>query len=41
VSPKAILITGGAGYPGSHVPLQLLARAEQVVAIDNLSAPRR
>jgi UDP-glucose 4-epimerase len=33
---KAILVTGGAGYIGSHVLLQLLARGERVVVIDNL-----
>jgi UDP-glucose 4-epimerase len=36
VSHKAILITGAAGYIGSHVLLQLQSRGEQVVAIDNL-----
>jgi UDP-glucose 4-epimerase len=36
VSQKAILITGGAGYIGSHALLQLQARGEHVVAIDNL-----
>ena len=36
MSQKAILITGAAGYIGSHVLLQLQARGEQVVAIDNL-----
>jgi UDP-glucose 4-epimerase len=36
VSPRAILITGGAGYIGSHVLLQLQSRGEHVVAIDNL-----
>ena len=33
---KAILITGGAGYIGSHVLMQLQSRAERVVALDNL-----
>ncbi|TLZ13020.1 MAG: UDP-glucose 4-epimerase GalE [Gammaproteobacteria bacterium] len=33
----AILITGGAGYIGSHVALQLRARGERVVALDDLS----
>jgi UDP-glucose 4-epimerase len=33
---KTILVTGGAGYIGSHVLLQLLARGERVVVIDNL-----
>jgi UDP-glucose 4-epimerase len=36
VSHKAILVTGAAGYVGSHVLLQLRARGEQVVALDNL-----
>jgi UDP-glucose 4-epimerase len=34
---KAILVTGGAGYIGSHVLLQLRARGERTVVIDNLS----
>ncbi|HWW21052.1 MAG TPA: UDP-glucose 4-epimerase GalE [Steroidobacteraceae bacterium] len=34
---KAILVTGGAGYIGSHTLLQLQARRERVVVIDNLS----
>ena len=33
---KAILVTGGAGYIGSHVLLQLQARGEHTVVIDNL-----
>ncbi len=36
MAQKAILITGAAGYIGSHVLLQLQARAEHLVAIDNL-----
>jgi len=36
VSQNAILVTGGAGYIGSHVLLQLQARGERVVALDNL-----
>ena len=32
-----ILVTGGAGYIGSHVALQLRARAERVVVLDDLS----
>jgi UDP-glucose 4-epimerase len=31
-----ILVTGGAGYIGSHVALQLRARGERVVVLDNL-----
>ena len=32
-----ILVTGGAGYIGSHVVLQLLEAGEQVIVLDNLS----
>ncbi len=32
-----ILVTGGAGYIGSHVVLQLRARGESVVVLDDLS----
>jgi UDP-glucose 4-epimerase len=31
------LVTGGAGYIGSHVALQLRERGEQIVVVDNLS----
>jgi UDP-glucose 4-epimerase len=34
---NTILVTGGAGYIGSHVVLQLRERGEQVVVLDNLS----
>lgn len=33
----AILVTGGAGYIGSHTVLTLLERGDDVVVIDNLS----
>ncbi len=32
-----ILVTGGAGYIGSHVVLQLRERGESVVVVDDLS----
>ena len=32
-----ILVTGGAGYIGSHVVLQLVDAGEKVVVLDNLS----
>ena len=34
---SSILVTGGAGYIGSHVVLQLRARGERVVVLDDLS----
>ena len=37
MTDKAILVTGGAGYIGSHVVLQLVAAGERVVVLDNLS----
>jgi UDP-glucose 4-epimerase len=33
----AVLVTGGAGYIGSHMVLELLGRGEKVVVLDNLS----
>lgn len=33
----AVLVTGGAGYIGSHAVKRLLAEGERVVALDNLS----
>ncbi len=33
---KTILVTGGAGYIGSHTCLELLAAGHQVVVVDNL-----
>jgi len=37
MEPGSILVTGGAGYIGSHVALQLAARGERVVILDDLS----
>jgi len=37
---KAILVTGGAGYIGSHVVVQLLAAGRSLVVLDNLSHGR-
>ncbi len=37
MSNKGILVTGGAGYIGSHVALMLSEAGERVVVLDNLS----
>ena len=37
MSRDTVLVSGGAGYIGSHVVLQLRARGERVVVLDNLS----
>lgn len=37
MTSKKILVTGGAGYIGSHVVRQLSERGESVLALDNLS----
>jgi UDP-glucose 4-epimerase len=37
MTQKTILVTGGAGYIGSHVVLQLIEAGERVAVLDNLS----
>ncbi len=37
MNDETILVTGGAGYIGSHVVKQLAARGERVIVLDNLS----
>lgn len=37
MSKKSILVTGGAGYIGSHVVRQLGEAGERVVVVDNLT----
>ncbi|PKH20163.1 UDP-glucose 4-epimerase GalE [Enterobacterales bacterium CwR94] len=37
----AVLVTGGAGYIGSHTVLSLLMRGDEVVVLDNLSNASR
>ncbi|SVC59949.1 uncharacterized protein METZ01_LOCUS312803, partial [marine metagenome] len=34
------LVTGGAGFIGSHICQELLSRGHQVVAVDNLANGR-
>jgi UDP-glucose 4-epimerase len=41
MSTKKILVTGGAGYIGSHTAKELLARGHEVVTLDNLSTGHR
>jgi UDP-glucose 4-epimerase len=40
LQPSTVLITGGAGFIGSHVADALLAQGHRVLAIDNLSTGR-
>jgi UDP-glucose 4-epimerase len=40
-SKSSILVTGGAGYIGSHTVRQLVERGERVVVLDNLSTGYR
>lgn len=35
-NPWNVLVTGGAGYIGSHTALELIGEGFQVVVIDNL-----
>ncbi len=37
----AVLVTGGAGYIGSHMALDLIDAGEQVIVLDNLSTGQR
>jgi UDP-glucose 4-epimerase len=39
--PETLLVTGGAGYVGSHVVFELLNRGHRVVVVDNLSQGHR
>ncbi|MDA0991776.1 MAG: GDP-mannose 4,6-dehydratase, partial [Verrucomicrobia bacterium] len=36
-----VLITGGAGFVGSHLADRLLARGDEVLVIDNYATGRR
>src|SRR5436190_23568345 len=38
---RICLVTGGAGFIGSHVVEKLVARGDRVVIVDNLSTGRR
>jgi len=40
MSPRRIVVTGGAGFLGSHLCRSLVARGDEVVAVDNLVTGR-
>ena len=40
MEPKRILVTGGAGYVGSHTVVELIQHGYETVIIDNLSNSR-
>lgn len=40
-SSKRILITGGAGFPGSHLCERLLSEGHEDVCVDNFYTGRR
>ncbi len=40
-APKRILVTGGAGFLGSHLCERLLARGDEVLCVDNFYTGRR
>ena len=39
--PLSVLVTGGAGYIGSHTTRQLVAAGHQVTVVDNLYSGHR
>lgn len=41
MTPRRVLVTGGAGFVGSHVADALIARGDEVVAVDDLSTGSR
>lgn len=41
MSPRRVLVTGGAGFIGSHLVDALVARGDEVIVVDNLSVGSR
>ena len=41
IKKRKILVTGGAGFIGSHLVNELIKRKNKVVVIDNLSSGRK
>lgn len=41
IEPKRILVTGGAGFLGSHLCDRLLAEGNEVLCVDNLFTGRK
>ncbi|GAB6137376.1 NAD-dependent epimerase/dehydratase family protein [Halanaerobaculum tunisiense] len=41
MTERIVLVTGGAGFIGSHIVDKLVARGDKVIIVDNLSTGKR